>query len=299
MLLKKNIPLKFIFKMIKWDLLFISLFSIIVHLLSNYLSSLMLPIPIVTILGTTIALLLSFRLSQSYDRWWEARKIWSSIVNDSRTLVIQLLNLTTVSNDGSTRPLIKTIAYRQIGWCYSLSRSLRNQDPLEHLPPFISKNELQSLKGQRNIPMSLLNNHSLDIKEIHKNNRVNDFQQLQLDNTIIRLTASMGMAERIKNTIFPVSYSRTLHFLIYLFLILLSFSLTDLQSLLEIPVLILIAIPFFLLEKIALSIQDPFENQPTDTPTSSISRNIEINIKQLLNEKNIPEIIKPDTFYIL
>jgi putative membrane protein len=71
------------------------------------------------------------------------------------------------------------------------------------------------------------------------------------------------------------------------------------HSFIEIPLMIIISIPFFLLEKIAFNIQDPFENKPTDTAMTSISRTIEINIKQQLNEQNIPEPIKTNTFYIL
>ena len=90
MILEKRIPITYWFKIIKWDLLIVSVFSTVVYFFSKYLIDLNIPISIGTFLGTAIALLLSFKLSQSYDRWWEARKIWGSIVNDSRTFVIQL-----------------------------------------------------------------------------------------------------------------------------------------------------------------------------------------------------------------
>ena len=56
---------------------------------------------------------------------------------------------------------------------------------------------------------------------------------------------------------------------------------------------------FFSLEKAAFRLQDPFENKPTDTAMSSISRTIDINIRQLLDEEELPEPIKPGKFYIL
>ena len=141
--------------------------------------------------------------------------------------------------------------------------------------------------------------HNQDLSTLHKDKKINDFQQIQIDNTLVRLCASMGKAERIKNTYFPKTYRMTLRFFIYIFLISLSFSLTDLHNIVEIPLLMVISLPFFLLEKIALTIQDPFENKPADTSVTAIARVIEINLKQLLNEKEIPEKIVSDSYYVM
>lgn len=92
MITNKRIPLTYPFHLIKWDLLFTILFSFSTHYLTKYVFEMNIPIAIGAFLGTAIALILSFKLSQSYDRWWEARKIWGAIVNDSRTLVMQLKN---------------------------------------------------------------------------------------------------------------------------------------------------------------------------------------------------------------
>ena len=109
----------------------------------------------------------------------------------------------------------------------------------------------------------------------------------------------MGSAERIKTTIFPKTYRITLHLFIYIFLILLSFGLIELGYLIEIPLLIIISIPFFLLEKIAFTIQDPFENRPSDIPMTAITKTISINIKELINEPIVSENNNVDQFYIL
>lgn len=295
MILEKRIPVIYWFNIIKWDVLRVSIFSTIIFFLSKYFMDLNIPISIGAFLGTAIALILSFKLSHSYDRWWEARKIWGAIVNDSRTLVIQLKGFVKKEEV----EIVDQIAYRQIAWCYSLSQNLRNQNASEHITEFISEEELASIKDQNNIPLHLLNNHSQDLSLLHEKKLVNDYQQTQIDTTLVSLCASMGKAERIKNTAFPKTYRLTLHLFIYIFIITLSFSITELQSVVEIPFMIFISIPFFLLEKIAFNIQDPFENKPTDTPMTSISRTIEINIKQLLGVKNIPEPIVSDKFYIL
>jgi len=253
------------------------------------------PITVGAFLGTAIALLLSFKLSHSYDRWWEARKIWGAIVNDSRTLVIQLKGFIEKEN----KELTDRMAFRQIAWCYSLSQSLRSENASENINEFISQQELKSIKNQNNIPLALLNKQSQDLSFFHKEKLVNNYQQIQIDNTLVRLCSSMGKAERIKNTPFPKTYRLTLHLFIYIFLIALSFALTEMHSLVEIPFMVFISIPFFLLEKIAFNIQDPFENKPTDTAMTSISRIIEINIKNQLGIENVPEPLTTNKFYIL
>mgnify|MGYP001032209878 FL=1 len=188
---------------------------------------------------------------------------------------------------------------RQIGWCYSLSCSLRKQDPLKHSAPFITDVDKEKLLPHKNIPLAIIDQHSEDIANLHQKGVINDYQQIQLDATLVRLCESMGKAERIKNTFFPKTYRLTLHVFIYIFLTLLSLSLTELHSLVEIPIEVIISIPFFLLEKIATHIQDPFENKPTDTPMTSISKTIEVNIKQLMESENLPDLKETDKFYML
>ena len=295
MILEKRIPITYWFHIIKYELLVVSIFSTIIYFLTKHFTDLNIPISIGAFLITAISLLLSFKLSQSYDRWWEARKIWGEIVNSSRTLVIQLKNFSKSGNE----EIIERMALRQIAWCYSLSQNLRKQNATENINEFISKEEFSSLKNQKNVPLAILDFHSKDLQQLHNEKQINDYQQIQIDNTLVDLCASMGKAERIKNTAFPKTYRHTLYIFIYITLISLSFSLSEMMSLVEIPFMVLISIPFFLLDKIAKTIQDPFENTPTDTPTTTISRTIEINIKQQLNFEDIPDPIASDKYYIL
>ncbi len=295
MILEKRIPLAYWWHKIKWDILIVTIFSSLLFFLAQKISRFDIPISIATFMGTAIALLLSFKLSQSYDRWWEARKIWGEIVNDSRSLVMQLKSFT--QSNPSKR--VKAIAYRQIALCFALSKSLRGQNPIENLNNFISEAELERLKATSNVPIALLNTHTGDIASLKQEDAINEFQQIQLDSTVVRLCASVGKAERIKNTVFPKTYRLTLHLFIYIFLVSLALALSDLHALVEIPLMVAISIPFFLLEKIALSIQDPFENKPSDTAMTTISRAIEINIKELLDSNEVPKPLPAELFYVL
>ncbi len=294
MILNKRIPFKYWFHKIKWDILFVLVFSVSVSYLKEFVDTIDVPITIAANLGTAITLLLSFKLAQSYDRWWEARKIWGAIVNDSRSLVLQVKNFTNAQNIA----VVKTIANRQIAWCYALTAHLRKSDALDKVSNYVSEVEMEVLSDVVHVPLTILDFNTGDVVAMQKSGQINEYQQVQIDRTLVELTASMGKAERIKNTVFPKTYRLILHLFIYIFLVLLSFALADMRHFWEIPMLVTIAIPFFLLEKIALSIQDPFENKHNDTAMTNISQNIERNILELLGE-DVPDIVPEDSFYIL
>ncbi|MEP7322108.1 MAG: bestrophin family ion channel [Saprospiraceae bacterium] len=296
MLINKHIPMTYILNKVKFDIVLVSIVSLIVLFITNKYQALLpdMPLTIPAFIGTAISILLSFKLNQSYDRWWEARKIWGSIVNDSRSLVLQLNTL--VSNGNETA--IRKIAFRQIAWCYSLGQSLRGLDPLVHVQNFISLEDLEEIKQHTNKPLALLYLHGKNIKQLKEENQLDIFSLLQLDNTLVRLCDAQGKSERIKSTIFPVTYRLFLHAIIYLFVVTLSISLKDVAGYFELPLLLLISSAFLLLEKSATHMQDPFENRPTDTAMTAITRTIEINIKQLLKEETIPAPHQHEKFFL-
>ncbi len=296
MLLNKRIPASFILNKVKIDLIYVLIVSLSVLFFTNryqiHLPEMPLTIP--AFIGTAISILLSFKLSQSYDRWWEARKVWGAIVNDSRSFALQLNTLTAKGNEET----IKKIAFRQIAWCYSLGQSLRGLNPLENMDKFISTEDIEEIKQHNNKPFALLQLHGKDIRALKDSNQLDIFSQVQLDSTLVRLCDAQGKSERIKSTVFPVTYRLFLHAIIYLFVVTLAVSLKNVAGFFEIPLLLLISAAFFLLEKSAAHMQDPFENRPTDTAVTAIARTIEINIKQLLKEKEIPQPHQPDKFYL-
>ena len=253
------------------------------------------PISVPAFLGTAISVLLSFKLSQSYDRWWEARKIWGSIVNESRSFTMQLQSLVVKGNDND----IRQIAFRHVAWCFSLGQSLRELNPLKNLEKYISEEDIKNISTHYNKPLALLQLNTLQIAELKNNGKMDIFSQIQLNNTLANFSNSMGMAERIKSTVFPVTYRVFLHFMIYIFVITLSISLGEVNPMFETPLLLIISSSFFVLEKTATLLQDPFENNPTDTAMTTIATNIEINIKQLLKEGDIPKAFQPNKFYSL
>lgn len=310
MLLKENIPVKYVVGKIKNELLLVAGYAITIALFHRFLPEYRISIPIAVpaILATIISLLLAFRSNQAYDRWWEARGLWGAIVNDSRSLTRELT--TFLDGDSSTCEEIegfkKRFVHRQIAWCYSLSQSLRKQDPYLKTTGLLVDEEVKFTHRFTNVPNSLLKLHGLDLKLAYKNGWLNDYQQVQIDGTLSRLCDAMGKCERIKNTVFPVTYSLYIHFCLYLFIMLLPFGLIEFFGMFEVPLIIAIAAAFLLVEKMAIHLQDPFENKPTDTPTTAISQTIERDLKQMLNDTHEGERAaahtvanKADVYYIL
>lgn len=296
MLINTKIPVSYLFNKVKYEIIFVLIIAVLVHYLTTQFENLIpeMPITIPAFIGTAISVLLSFKLNQSYDRWWEARKIWGSIVNDSRSFVLQLQSFIAGENQNE----IREIAFRHIAWCYSLGQSLRDLNAVENLEHFISKADIAEIDKQSNKPLALLQLNTLQILKLKEKRAMSIFSQIQLNNTLVNFSNAMGMAERIKGTIFPITYRIFLHFFIYIFIVTLSISLRDIESYFEIPLLLTISTMFFLLEKSATHMQDPFRNRPTDTPVTAIARTIEINIKQLLKETEVPKPLQPENFYL-
>jgi putative membrane protein len=295
MLLNKRIPISYLLKRVKTELLVIAVISISVSFLNENYLFFSIPFSAVMILGTLISLLLAFRTAQSYDRWWEARKIWGKILSESRSLAREALYF--FKKDETNKP--ETLAKRQIAWNYELGDTLRGKKNFERLSEYISPEELAYVKTHMNSPNALLDLHAKQIKEAYEKGIINEFQQIHLMATISELCDLMGMSERIKTTVFPRTYSTLLHLSIYIFAILMPLGLLDIAQSLEIFINVVLSLSFFLIERTAVYLQDPFEDRPTDISVTAIARVIEINILQMLGEKQVPEQYPAKDFFIM
>lgn len=287
MLLKKNIPFRYIIGKIRTELILVSLYAVVVTILYKvfHFTHLAIPLSIPMIMGTVISLLLAFRSNQAYDRWWEARTIWGAIVNDSRTLARQVnWFIHAQEQDEQAHFFRSRFIRRQIAWCYSLSRSLRGQDSAYGIERFISRGDILHTKNFNNTPMAILDLQGQDLQKAYHNGLINSYQQVEIDRTLSRLCDAMGKCERIKNTIFPATYSLYIHFSLLFFFLMLPFAVVEFFGFMSIPVVIAIAAVFFLIEKMAIHLQDPFENKPTDTPMTAICFTIERDLKQIISD---------------
>ncbi len=303
MLLERRIPFDYIAESAWKDFLVVVAISVAGALLVEYERPYLpeLPVTIAAFLGTAISLILSFKLNQTYDRWWEARKVWGAIVNDSRSLVRQVLSFTAnaAGDDAAVAAIARKTALRQVAWCYCLGQSLRGLDWRLHTVDHIDDDEIAELERHDNRPVALLQLHARSLSALAAHGALTDYQRIAIDDTLTRLTDSMGMAERIRNTVFPRTYRMFLKAFIYVFITVLSISLGEVEGYWEILVTTVISTPFLLLERTSRLMQDPFSNLPTDTPVTAIARAVEINILQLLGESDVPPPYPPGPFYMM
>lgn len=291
MLLNRRISVWYFVRGIKSQIILISIFAISIGLVDMHptFQKISLPLSIPALVGTAVSLLLAFRTAQSYERWWEARTVWGAIVNDSRNFLRQLIQFVPESN----KNVISEFCDRQIVWVYALGEALRKQRFSPRVQAYLNLHDINAM----NTPNALLDEHSKAIKHLASEGLISEFKQVQLNETLARLCDSMGKCERIKNTVFPRSYSLLVHTLIYVFAAILPFGLEDSQLVVEITMTILIPILFIAIEKTAILMQDPFENTPVDTPMTSLAQTIEISILQMIGEMEVPKKETTELYY--
>src|SRR4028119_1409051 len=178
MILENKTSAAYIFNKVKYDLLIVFLVGAITNVLTVKFNHLLpeMPLSIPALLGTAISILLSFKMNQSYDRWWEARKVWGAIVNDSRTLVVQLQSFLPDSESET----IKRISYRQIAWCFALTKALRGLNPIEGIEQNLSIDDLKEIQQHNNKHLAILMQNARDLKALRQEGIIDGFAHLQL-----------------------------------------------------------------------------------------------------------------------
>jgi len=292
MILETNIrAIKLILLIWKW-LVFYLLLCVAVSVLYSYFDiNIAISTAEVSMIGIALSILMGFRISSAYERWWEARKIWGSLVNNSRTLARQLITFTHKTEIADD--LLESLVYRHIAFVYAMSCRLRHQNADEFIKPFLYDEEYQQVVKKAHIPNLLLLHNSYAIKQLRDDQIISDFELLRLDETIAFVTHDLGAAERIKNTPFPVPYSYFTWLLVHLFALMIPFGMVDSFGYYTIPVAMCVIFIFLVIEQIAIEIQDPFSNRENDIPISTISQNIEIDLKEMLGDTELPKKEQP------
>lgn len=271
----------------------------------------------ISVIGIAVAFYLGFKNNSSYDRAWEARKIWGAIVNDSRSIAIGILSLPSSEVPFSWK---KDFIFRHLAWLISLKHAMRKVKSWEHnakienlvftpyfqqegikgmdpeLERYLTAEELTKLKTYTNIPVQLLKIQSQELKKLEEIGGITEYKQVWLQQLITRLVDNQGMSERIKNFPFPRQYASTGLFINYIFCALIPFGLLDIFSQstqlhywLTVPFSTIIIWIFFLVDRIGDYSENPFEGAYNDVPISSITRVIEIDLLEMLEEKEIPK----------
>ena len=297
-------PLMAAFGVVHYHKLNIALFILIsfaAWFLHDYMGYTWMALPLlpVSVLGGALAIFLGFRNNSAYDRWWEARKIWGGIVNYSRTYGMEVNTFIGIKGNEELgaeeiNTLKKSLIYDQIAWLYSLAARLRGMDEAPEVDKYLSESDKKELEGVVNRPQMILKIMGQKIKNILDRDIINDFQHIELMWVIKELYNLQGRAERIKFTVFPYYYNFFTRVFLWVFIIILPFSLISSMDLGVVPMSIAISFVFYILDQSGQVTEDPFENRAADTPMTTICRNIEIDLLNQMGQKDVPEPISPE-----
>ena len=283
-------------------------------------------LPLSTI-GIAVSFYMGFKNSQSYDRFWEGRKIWGGILNLCRTWGGQVRGY--VNNRHTTLPLAagelharhQELIYRQLAWANALRLQLRrstiyDRQNLTHTPAlttaaklegepqvadFLSTHEYADVMTNANPAAQLLHNQGQALTQLLEEGLIEDFRHIDMMTAIKDAYTLQGACERIKNTPFPRQYAYFSNVFVQIFVLLLPFGLLGEFSKLadgngvwlNIPFSLLISWIFTTMEIVGDNSEDPFENYVNDVPMTAICRTVEIDLREMLGETQLPARMQP------
>lgn len=249
------------------------------------------PIPLAMV-GAALSLFLAFRNNSAYDRWWEARTLWGALVNTSRTLARQALTLVDDAKGNTGAQCHVALVELQIAYVHALRCHLRKQNPFPELQTLLPRELVDRLRVEKNVPAALLLAMGKVLKKLFQHGRIDSIRLTQLDSTLVDLCNVQGGCERIKNTPLPRQYEVFPRMLVAMYCVMLPIGLVGTLGLITPIASTLVSFIFILLETIGRDLEAPFENAVHDTPLTSLSNTIELNLRQHLGEQELPTEVR-------
>jgi ion channel-forming bestrophin family protein len=233
------------------------------------------------LLGFAISMLLVFRTNTAYDRWWEGRKLWGSLVNNSRNLAIKISAFIPVSEAAQRRFFAKTISAYAISLHNHLhSEKIRielfDRDDDEHAEVF------KRIDDSKHIPNQLASLMFGHVQDLYKAGTISGDQLIVLNNELASFTDICGACERIKNTPIPFSYSVFIKKFIFIYIMTLPFGYVFSLGYIVVPVVVFVFYVLASLELIAEEIEDPFGGDANDVPTERLAQTIQRTVGDLI-----------------
>lgn len=290
----------------------------------------------VALLGTATAFISGFKNTQTYNRMWEARQIYGAIINNSRAFGITVKDFIRSEDKTLEKQLHQQIIYRHFAWLTALRFQLReikswenvktksyNREYLkyykvpewesnleEELKPFLNEEECRYILSTKNRATQIIALQSSQLKKLNEEGKISDYNYVALENQLKELYDQQGKCERIKNFPYPRQFSSiNLYFTNALCLLLPLGFIGEISKMIEkfgeniiwlvIPFSVLLGWVFLVLEQIGESTENPFEGNANDIPITQISRNIEIDLREMLGEKDLPPAIAPQNNIVL
>jgi putative membrane protein len=333
----------YIYRHIRWDvvlsfawryLIFYLIYGAIIVFAYHYFDhndiNIGIPFLPISTIGIAVAFYLGFKNNQSYDRFWEARKIWGGIVNYSRTWGNQVMSYVTNLHASETLSseelhlIHRRLIYRHIAWLNALRLQLRvpstfslsemkrankkmyagrpgGEDWNRDVAPYLScMDETDVIQHKVNTATQIIRAQGADCLQLRERELMDDFCHMEMMHTLEEFYNLQGKCERIKNTPLPRQYSYFSMVFVWIFVLLLPFGLVgEFAAMghgfmwLTVPFYMLIAWIFMTMELVGDNSEDPFENFVNDVPMTALCRTIEIDLRDMLDEKDLPPKIEP------
>ncbi|HNS41382.1 MAG TPA: bestrophin family ion channel [Taishania sp.] len=238
-----------------------------------YLKNLM---TIYTLIGFVISMLLVFRTNTAYDRWWEGRRKWGELINESRNIAIKLSHLIKDKDEHNFyNRMLPNFAF---ALKTHLQNGVNNWSELD-----LTAEELQELKSKEHVPAHIVKMIYQKIYELKAIQQISEIDFLVLDKQLKTLMEICGACERIKKTPIPYSYSMFLKKFILIYVVTIPIALVPLLGYVASAIATFIFYILMSIEIIAEEIEDPFGGDDNDLPTDVIAMNIKKSVHELLN----------------
>jgi putative membrane protein len=276
------------------------------------------------LIGTAVAFYVGFKNNSSYERLWEARRIWGAIVNASRTWGTYSVSYVKTETDisGLTERQLQTklihglIAYinavrlqlrQKSVWndsnttAHAVLKGSHDNAPLHlSLSVFLAESEVKYFLSKKNPATHILKAQAKLLDQIFRNGGINERFYVQMMALIQEFYNQQGAAERIKNFPFPRQYAYFSKVFVWLFILILPFGLINEflklgteMAWVAVPAYMVIAWVFNTMEVVGDTSENPFENAINDIPMTAICRTIEIDLREMLEETAIPPALTP------
>ena len=230
-----------------------------------------------SILGLVLSLLIVFRTNTAYDRWWEGRKLWGALVNNSRNLALKMASILPQEDEQSREFFRTTIAFYSVALKdHLMNESTRyNLDSLPHP-------ELMVINDGKHGPNQVAKLMHDKVMSLHREGVISGEQLIYINPEILSFTDICGACERIKNTPIPYSYSAFIKKFIFLYIITLPIGYVFQLGYYLVPVTAMVFYVLGSLELIAEEIEDPFGTDDNDLPMEKISNNIAKHVAEII-----------------
>jgi putative membrane protein len=239
-----------------------------------------------TLFGIALALFLGFRNNVSYERFWEGRKLWGSLLNTARSLTRQVHTLPTQIPDVRNTNLFVNLL---IAFGYTLKHQLRNTDPSADIERLLPSTLATRVKAVRYKPQLIIREMGHWVQMARRHNQIDYISQQSIDNNLNQLTDTLGGCERIASTPIPYSYSVLLHRTVYVYCFLLPLGLVDSLGWMTPIIVVFIAYTYVALEAIADELENPFGLLPNDLALDAICHTLENSLLEMDNRPLQPD----------